>query len=104
MWSTPPAGPAASPAAEPVETTPAVAEPPVPPPEPVPPAPDKRDLSIRIAAVGDIMLGTDYPENHLPDDDGIGFLAGVAPVLAAAMQIFVKWPDASSRTEPIEAD
>ncbi|MEE4162429.1 MAG: CapA family protein [Woeseiaceae bacterium] len=81
---TPPAGPTATPAAEPVETTPAGGEPSVPPPGPVPPAPDKRDLSIRIAAVGDIMLGTDYPENHLPDDDGIGFLAGVAPVLAAA--------------------
>jgi len=34
---------------------------------------------LRIAAVGDMMIGTDYPENHLPDDDGIGFLAGVAP-------------------------
>jgi poly-gamma-glutamate capsule biosynthesis protein CapA/YwtB (metallophosphatase superfamily) len=39
---------------------------------------------LTIAAVGDIMLGTDYPENHLPDDDGAGFLAGVAPVLSAA--------------------
>ena len=26
-----------------------------------------------------MMIGTDYPDNHLPDDDGIGFLAGVAP-------------------------
>jgi len=34
---------------------------------------------IRVAAAGDMMIGTDYPENHLPDDDGIGFLAGVAP-------------------------
>lgn len=31
-----------------------------------------------------MMLGTDYPENHLPDDDGAGFLAAVAPVLTAA--------------------
>ncbi len=30
------------------------------------------------------MIGTDYPENHLPDDDGIGFLAAVTPVLSAA--------------------
>ncbi|HEX2138786.1 MAG TPA: CapA family protein [Woeseiaceae bacterium] len=44
--------------------------------------PAARELTI--AAVGDIMLGTDYPENHLPDDDGAGFLAGVAPVLSAA--------------------
>jgi poly-gamma-glutamate capsule biosynthesis protein CapA/YwtB (metallophosphatase superfamily) len=39
---------------------------------------------ITIAAVGDMMLGTDYPENHLPDDDGVGFLAAVTPILAAA--------------------
>jgi hypothetical protein len=31
-----------------------------------------------------MMLGTDYPEDHLPDDDGTGFLGGVAPVLLAA--------------------
>lgn len=31
-----------------------------------------------------MMLGTDYPENHLPDDDGVGFLAAVTPQLAAA--------------------
>jgi len=30
------------------------------------------------------MIGTDYPENHLPDDDGVGFLAAVTPVLSAA--------------------
>ena len=35
--------------------------------------------TITIAAVGDMMIGTDFPENHLPDDDGIGFLANVAP-------------------------
>jgi poly-gamma-glutamate capsule biosynthesis protein CapA/YwtB (metallophosphatase superfamily) len=39
---------------------------------------------LRIASVGDIMLGTDYPENHLPDDDGVGFLAGVTPWLQDA--------------------
>jgi hypothetical protein len=39
---------------------------------------------LTIAATGDIMLGTDYPENRLPDDDGVGFLAAVTPVLAAA--------------------
>jgi len=35
--------------------------------------------TISIAAVGDMMIGTNFPENHLPDDDGIGFLADVAP-------------------------
>ncbi|HEX2138508.1 MAG TPA: CapA family protein [Woeseiaceae bacterium] len=40
--------------------------------------------TITVAAVGDMMLGTDYPENHLPDDDGASFLAEVTPVLSAA--------------------
>ena len=31
-----------------------------------------------------MMLGTDYPENHLPDDDGVGFLAAGTPVLQGA--------------------
>ena len=57
---------------------PVVADPPArPEPETEPvPAP-----TLSIAAVGDMMIGTDYPENHLPDDDGIGFLADVAPWL-----------------------
>ena len=41
----------------------------------------KSDLRINIAAVGDMMIGTDYPENHLPDDDGVSFLNAVAPIL-----------------------
>jgi poly-gamma-glutamate capsule biosynthesis protein CapA/YwtB (metallophosphatase superfamily) len=34
--------------------------------------------------VGDIMLGTDFPKNILPDDDGAGFLGEVTPVLTSA--------------------
>jgi hypothetical protein len=45
---------------------------------------DKGALRLSIAAVGDMMIGTDYPQNHLPDDDGIAFLAQVAPWLWAA--------------------
>jgi len=41
-------------------------------------------MRISIASVGDMMIGTDYPQDHLPDDDGISFLADVAPVLASA--------------------
>lgn len=41
-------------------------------------------MRISIASVGDMMIGTDYPQNHLPDDDGIGFLADVAPILSSA--------------------
>jgi poly-gamma-glutamate capsule biosynthesis protein CapA/YwtB (metallophosphatase superfamily) len=40
--------------------------------------------TITIAAVGDMMLGTDYPEDILPDDDGVSFLADVTPILSAA--------------------
>ena len=55
-----------------------------PAPEPAEPAePRRASTTISIAAVGDMMIGTDYPETHLPDDDGVGFLAGVAPWLWA---------------------
>jgi hypothetical protein len=65
---------------------------PPPPEEPVdevpvvvtPPEPDKSTLRLSIASVGDMMIGTDYPQNHLPDDDGNDFFAGVAPHLSAA--------------------
>ncbi len=74
-------------AAPPIEPPPAAPEPepvpePVAEPEPVvEPEPDKSELRITIAAVGDMMLGTDFPENHLPDDDGESFLADVTPFL-----------------------
>ena len=45
---------------------------------------EKAAVRLTIAAVGDMMLGTDYPENHLPDDDGVGFLATVTPLLSSA--------------------
>ena len=31
-----------------------------------------------------MMIGTDFPENHLPDDDGVSFLAAVTPALSSA--------------------
>ena len=46
--------------------------------------PDKSSFRITIASVGDMMIGTDYPENHLPDDDGVSFLAELTPTLSAA--------------------
>ena len=46
--------------------------------------PNKNDIRISIAAVGDMMIGTDYPEDHLPDDDGVSFLSAVAPILLSA--------------------
>jgi len=62
-------------------------EPAAPPSKPIPqpePQPDKSTFRISIAAVGDMMIGTDFPENHLPDDDGISFLAAVTPWLSSA--------------------
>ena len=41
-------------------------------------------MRVSIAAVGDLMIGTDYPNNHLPDDDGVSFLAAVTPYLQRA--------------------
>ena len=61
----------------------AVVEEPAAPEPPPPPVPDKRSFRISIAAVGDMMLGTDFPENHLPDDDGVGFLEAVTPALSS---------------------
>jgi poly-gamma-glutamate capsule biosynthesis protein CapA/YwtB (metallophosphatase superfamily) len=39
---------------------------------------------LTIAAVGDMMIGTEYPEDRLPSDDGASYLADVAPWLSAA--------------------
>ena len=61
-----PSQPAVAPAAP--------AEPPIPPPT---------HPGLTIAAVGDMMLGTDFPENILPDDDGLSFLDFVTPILTA---------------------
>ena len=75
----PPVEPTA-PAAPDPEPTEAVA--PAPPPPPAPPEPPpKAAKRLTIAAVGDMMLGTDYPKNILPDDDGVSFLAEVTPIL-----------------------
>ena len=79
--STEPQPPVVPEPAEPVLPAAPEPEPPAPAPEP---EPDKRAMRITIASVGDIMLGTDFPENHLPDDDGVGFLADVTPALSAA--------------------
>jgi len=78
--TTPPVEPSPSIAVDepPAAEVPAVSEP-TPPVET-----DKSNLRLSIAAVGDMMLGTDFPENHLPDDDGVSFLAAVTPSLTAA--------------------
>lgn len=45
---------------------------------------DRSALRVSIAAVGDMMIGTDYPRNHLPDDDGVSFLSNVSEALSSA--------------------
>ncbi len=60
------------------------AEPVVALPSTVPLEAEKLPVQLTIAAVGDMMLGTDYPENRLPDDDGAGFLEAVTPIISAA--------------------
>jgi poly-gamma-glutamate capsule biosynthesis protein CapA/YwtB (metallophosphatase superfamily) len=78
-------GCAAAPPSPPSARAPAV------PSEPAPTQPARQDApaqprppGISIAAVGDIMLGTDYPKDILPDDDGVGFLAAVTAALSEA--------------------
>lgn len=46
-----------------------------------PPASAPTHPGLTVAAVGDIMMGTDFPQNILPDDDGVGFLSAVTPIL-----------------------
>jgi hypothetical protein len=65
----------------PVTGTPAE---PVAPVVPVAERPNRGALRISIAAVGDMMIGTDYPKNHLPDDDGVSFFSAVTSFLDAA--------------------
>lgn len=48
-----------------------------------PPLPEGRTLRVR--AVGDIMMGTDFPDTgYLPPEDGASLLTGVAPLLRDA--------------------
>ncbi len=48
-----------------------------------------KDARVRIRAVGDVMLGTDFPEGLLPPDDGVSSLSAVAPLLRDADLTFV---------------
>jgi hypothetical protein len=73
-----------APAPEPAQETPPVSAPSPAPAVAKIPRPDYESMRIQIAATGDIMLGTDFPENHLPDDDGVSFLQHVTPALQAA--------------------
>ncbi len=75
--------PAGMPAPDIMPAEPELITPDIPEPEPpaLPPPP------ITIAAVGDIMLGSDFPSDRLPDNDA-SILAAVAPLLASAELTF----------------
>ena len=68
-------------AAPPIVQTPPSAPTPVAAERPPEPVIDYGALRISVAGVGDMMSGTDFPENRLPDDDGINFFSQVAPIL-----------------------
>lgn len=51
--------------------------------------PPPPDATVRLRAVGDVMMGTDFPEGLLPPDDGAGVLAGVKALLQDADFTFV---------------
>jgi Bacterial capsule synthesis protein PGA_cap len=57
-----------------------------PPPLRAPPTPD---VSLRIRAVGDVMLGSDFPAGFMPPEDGARMLAGVQDWLRDADLTFV---------------
>ena len=44
--------------------------------------------AIRVAAVGDIMMGTTFPESILPPEDGATLFRAVAPLLAGHDVVF----------------
>lgn len=47
------------------------------------------DVSLRLRAVGDVMLGTDFPEGYMPPEDGALMLAGVKDWLTDADLTFI---------------
>lgn len=57
---------------------------PEPPPGIAVPPPAAPPVSITVVAVGDIMPGTDFPEDRLPPRDGAGLFEAMTPVLSAA--------------------
>lgn len=51
-------------------------------------APPEPTRAIRVAAVGDIMMGTTFPEPILPPEDGATLFRSVAPLLAGHEVVF----------------
>jgi hypothetical protein len=85
-----PVPPAGAPPPPPPPEAPAPSLPSDAPPPPEPPAtaePGPAPSPITVAAVGDVMLGSSFPDETgglLPPDDGAALLAEVAPILRAA--------------------
>ncbi len=47
------------------------------------------DVSLRLRAVGDVMIGTDFPEGYLPPEDGATVMSGVYDLLRDADLTFI---------------
>lgn len=77
-----------APVADTVIPTPSAEVTPAPEPAPPPPPPPPPKPPITIAAVGDMMLGTDFPTDRLAGDDGKGQLAQAAIYLSRAQVAF----------------
>jgi poly-gamma-glutamate capsule biosynthesis protein CapA/YwtB (metallophosphatase superfamily) len=69
-------------ATQPAAAPPAPVAQPAPAAPQTPPIPPPTHPGLTLAAVGDMMLGTDFPENILPDDDGMAFFDTVTPMLS----------------------
>jgi poly-gamma-glutamate capsule biosynthesis protein CapA/YwtB (metallophosphatase superfamily) len=69
-------------ATQPSAAPPAPVTQPAPAAPQTPPIPPPTHPGLTLAAVGDMMLGTDFPENILPDDDGLAFFDAVTPILS----------------------
>jgi hypothetical protein len=83
----PPAGAPPPPPPEAPAPPPPSDAPPLPSDAPPPPEPPATAAPVTVAAVGDVMLGSSFPDETgglLPPDDGATLLAEVAPILRAA--------------------
>lgn len=53
-----------------------------------PPAPSAEPAVVRVSAVGDIMMGTTFPEDILPPKDGATYFTAVRPLLEGSDLLF----------------
>lgn len=84
------------------EPEPTAEEPPAPEPEPIP-EPEPEPVTIRIRAVGDIVPGTNYPNNHLHPNPRELF-AAVQPFLEGGDVLFGNFESTMTRSNAAAKD